>query len=75
MKVLEYGVPFITNLDGKLSKLIFSYQNGIYIDPTNEKDLSIYDSIIKDKNLRKQFSINAKKVILSYIIFITFMIN
>ena len=58
---LEYGIPFITNLDGKLSKLIFSYQNGIYIDTTNEKDLSIYDSIIKDKNLRKKFSINAKK--------------
>ena len=57
---LEYGIPFITNLDGKLSKIIDSYKNGIYIEPKNEKDLSKYLDIIKDKNLRKNFQLMQK---------------
>ena len=58
---LEYGVPFITNLDGKLKNLIDTFNNGIYIEPKNDKEFSRYLSIIRDKYIRKQFSINAKK--------------
>ena len=58
---LENGTPFITNLDGKLSKMICTRKNGIYIPGKNKKFIKRFIKLIKDNNYQKRLSINANK--------------
>ncbi len=45
---LENGVPFITNTDGELKRLIEKYSNGIYLNK-NFKDFYKIEKLIEDK--------------------------
>lgn len=58
---LENGVPFITNLRGKLEKMVNFHKNGIFISELNQKGLNNYLKLIKEENFKKDLIKNAKK--------------
>ena len=58
---LENNIPFITNLDGKLSDMIRERENGIYIPNNDKKFIKFFVKLIEDSNYQKKLSKNAKK--------------
>ena len=60
---LAYGLPIITTLEGALKKLIEENEIGFYCSEKSKEDLYSCSKLILDnKELRKKFSFNARKL-------------
>tara|TARA_Y100001970_G_scaffold294300_1_gene450092 strand:+ start:10665 stop:11924 length:1260 start_codon:yes stop_codon:yes gene_type:complete len=58
---LENGVPFITNLDGSLRRMILNKNNGIYIPDNNYDQIINYFNFLDDPDLLNELKSNAIK--------------
>ena len=55
---LENGIPFITNTEGELKKLIENFDNGIFLDK-NMKNFYKIEKLIEEKEYRKKLRLNS----------------
>ena len=55
---LENGIPFITNTEGELKKLIENFDNGIYLDK-NMKNFYKIKKLIEEKEYREKLRLNS----------------
>ena len=57
---LESGIPFITNTEGELKRLIENYENGIYVDK-NMKNFYKIKKLVEEEEYREKLRINSIK--------------
>ena len=55
---LENGIPFITNTEGEMKRLIENYANGIFLDK-NMKNFYKIKKLVEDKEYREKLRVNS----------------